>query len=139
MPLSVWPAVFADGCDIKRILPGDECTLSGTEIRFYRTVFCPATVLARIGAGQHPFHRWAEKSKISIVCFSGHVEVVKFYVNRCCKFVSNAVSRVPSPTFQKKFTRWKFGARTPVLFGLFAGEYEQEQRAKVKFGQVVNE
>jgi hypothetical protein len=105
MPLSVWPAVFANGCDIKRILPGDECPLSGTEMRFYRTVLCPATVLARIGAGQHPFHRWAEKSKISIVCFSGHVEVVKFCMNHCCKFVSNAVSRIPSPRFQKKFTR----------------------------------
>jgi hypothetical protein len=65
--------------------------------------------LGRIEAVQHRFQPWGKKSKISSVCFSGHVEVAKFCVNRCCKFVANAVSRVPSPTFQKKFTRWKPG------------------------------
>jgi len=31
------------------------------------------------------------------------------------------------------------GLGTPVLVELFAGKYEQERRAKVKFGQVVDE
>jgi hypothetical protein len=60
-------------------------------------------------------------------------------VNRCCKFVANAISRVPSPTFQKNLPSGNLGARTPVLVELFAGKYEQERRAKVKFGQAVDE
>ena len=46
MPLGVRPAVFANGCDIKRILAGDECALPGTELRSYRAALRPTIVLA---------------------------------------------------------------------------------------------
>jgi hypothetical protein len=41
--------------------------------------------------------------------------------------------------FRKSLPGGNLGARTPVLVELFAGKYEQERRAKVKFGQAVNE
>jgi hypothetical protein len=41
--------------------------------------------------------------------------------------------------FRKNLPRGNLGAGMPVLVELFAGKYEQERRAKVKFGQAVNE
>jgi len=41
--------------------------------------------------------------------------------------------------FRKSLPGGNLGARKPVLVELFAGKYEQERRAKVKFGQAVNE
>jgi hypothetical protein len=41
--------------------------------------------------------------------------------------------------FKKSLPSGNLGARTPVLVELFVGKYEQERRAKVKFGQAVNE
>jgi hypothetical protein len=41
--------------------------------------------------------------------------------------------------FRKSLPVGNLGVRTPVLVELFAGKYEQERRAKVKFGQAVNE
>jgi hypothetical protein len=41
--------------------------------------------------------------------------------------------------FRKSLPGGNLGARKPVFVELFAGEHEQERRAKVKFGQAVNE
>jgi hypothetical protein len=41
--------------------------------------------------------------------------------------------------FRKNLPGGKLGLGTLVLVELFAGKYEQERRAKVKFGQVVDE
>jgi hypothetical protein len=111
MPLGVGPAVFANRRDVKPISAGDECSLAGTELSFYRAALRPTTVLGRIEALQHRFHRWGKKSKINKVCFGGHVEAMKFCDDHCCELFANGVSRVPSPTFQKKFTTWKLGGR----------------------------
>jgi hypothetical protein len=41
--------------------------------------------------------------------------------------------------FRKTLPGRNLGARRPVFVEVFAGKYEQERRAKVKFGQAVNE
>jgi len=41
--------------------------------------------------------------------------------------------------FRKSLPGGNLGAQKPVLVELFAGKYEQERRAKVKFGQAVDE
>ena len=41
--------------------------------------------------------------------------------------------------FRKSLPSGNRGARRPVLVELFAGKYEQERRAKVKFGQAADE
>jgi len=41
--------------------------------------------------------------------------------------------------FRKSLPGGNLGARRPVFVKLFAGKYEQERRAKVKFGQAADE
>jgi len=41
--------------------------------------------------------------------------------------------------FRKSLPGGNLGTRTPVLVQLFAGKYEQERRAKVKFYQAADE
>ena len=41
--------------------------------------------------------------------------------------------------FRKSLPGGKLGTGTPVLVELFAGKYEQERWAKIKFGQIVDE
>jgi hypothetical protein len=109
--LSKWPAVLANTRKMEGIASTDERGFLGTDLRFYRAALRPSIVLRRSEAVQHRFHRWSKKSKINKVCFSGHIEVLKVCVDHCCELFANGVSRVPSPTFQKKFATWKLGGR----------------------------
>ena len=102
MPLGVWPAVFANGCDIKRILAGDECSLSGD-----RAVFLPSRpvsdiVLGRIEAVQHRFHRWGKKSKISVSLLQWSCRSPEVLCSHCCKFVANSCFPSSKPDISEK-------------------------------------
>jgi hypothetical protein len=64
---------------------------------------------------------------------------VKVYVNGCCKLLLTLFPEFQARHFRKSLPGGNLGARRPVFVELFAGEYEQEGRAKVKFGQAADE
>jgi hypothetical protein len=113
------------GRDIKPLSVGDECHLPSTELHFHRTAFYLVVMLGRIEAAQQRFHGWRKKGKISIGCFSGHVELLKFVSDHCCNSVAHILSRFPRPIFQKILTGGNLPARPSVLVEAFAGKHEK--------------
>jgi hypothetical protein len=80
---------------------------------------------------QHRFHRWGKKSKITTVCFGGHVEAMKFCDDHVVNSLLTFFPEFQAEHFEKSLPSGNLGARTRVFVILFAWKSEHSGGRKL--------